>query len=174
MSALRSVACVMVTVMASACALYEDTGDEAPSDETPDDETPGETPTIPLVADANGCHVVAALDGSTAMSSTFGPYVFGTATFCLHLDGSQLHRGHFMANTRYQAGDASGFSLEMTDANGSPLGSGWDVSVGHTDTKTFANLEMAVAGGTVLEVRLVVTATDKTSTVNVALFDPLD
>lgn len=161
MAALRSIVMVMVTVIAGGCA---DDGDPAAPVDDP----------LPLMPDANGCTEVASLDGAQAESMKFGPYVFGTGTFCLHLDASQLRRGHFMANTRYEVGSASGFTIEMTSSDGSPLASGGDVTVGHTDPMTFASLEMPVTGGTDLDVRLVVSSADQATPINVSLFDPLE
>jgi len=128
----------------------------------------------PLVPDANGCAEVATLDGAQSDSMAFGPYLFGTGTFCLRLDASQLRRGHFMASTRNEVGTQSGFTIAMTAPDGSPLAAGWDVTVGATDPMTFANLEMPIAGGTLLDAKLVVTAVDNASSIQVSLFDPLE
>jgi hypothetical protein len=159
MAALRSVVLVMVTVLAGGCA--DDPA--APVDEP-----------LPLTPDANGCTVVASLDGAQSESMQLGPYVFGTGTFCLHLDASQLRRGHFMASTRNEPGSASGFSIEMTSSDGSPLATGGDITVGQTDPMTFASLELAITGGTELDVRLIVSSADHATAINVALFDPLE
>jgi hypothetical protein len=158
MSAVRSVA--LALLLASGCATEPD---------LPPDQQPR-----PLVPGKNGCHEVATLDGVVAGSLTLGPYVFGTGTFCLHLDASQLRRGHFMASTRYESGIASGFTIELTLADGTPLAAGGDVTVGQADPMTFASLETPITGGTALDVRLVVSALDRATGVNVALFDPLE
>jgi len=140
----------------------------------PPDPQPPEEQARPLVPDANGCAEVATLDGLQGDSRTFGPYLFGTGTFCLRLDASQNRRAHFMANTRNELGTVSGFTIAMTAPDGTPLESGADVTVGLTDPKTFASLERAIDAGTVLDVRLVVSAADKATAVHVALFDPLE
>lgn len=159
MSAARTLA--LIVAVATGC-----TSDptSAPSDAQPQ----------PLVPGKNGCVESLSLDGAVGGSTTLGPYVFGTGTFCLHLDATALRRGHFMASTRYQMGTVSGFTMNMTDAIGTSLAMAGDVTVGQTDPMTFASLEMPITGGTELDVRLVVSAVDQASTLNVALFDPLE
>jgi len=160
MRAARSIA--LGILIAGGCAT------EGVPDLPPDDQP------RPLVPDANGCADVATLDGAQSDSMAFGPYLFGTGTFCLHLDASQNRRAHFMASTRNEVGTQSGFTIVMTAPDGTPIETGGDVTVGQTDPRTFASLERAITGGTVLDVKLVVTSVDKASSIQVSLFDPLE
>lgn len=133
-----------------------------------------------LVADANGCHGTASLDGSlespdpNSGQATFGPFLFGQGRFCLHLDATNNRRAHLMIETDRFDGEHSPISMVLERPDGTVLVEGWDVAFGQTDTKVFTNLEMAIEGGTAQDVVLVVDADGVSSEIGAALFDPLD
>jgi len=146
----------------------DDPVDAAPADAPDDVQTPVLCPTsIPLAPGSPG----------TPAGMEVGPLELGTASFCLHLDTRGLIRGHFMAGTSLrESGDASSFTLTLADTNGTTLVEGWDVSIGNTDTKTFANLEMAMEADLERDVVLTISAKGGTAPVTnlgFSLFDPL-
>jgi len=131
--------------------------------------TPVETP--------DGCFANETLDGVAGAPVDFGPLVLGGANVCLRLDASKnLQSGHFAAGTDQQAGEASAFTLRLTDPAGTVLLDGWDVSVGQTDPRTFANLELSIPAGEIRDVILEVRAKGpQTATkITVQLFEPLE
>lgn len=149
-------------------------GNEAPMDEEPQ---PDPEP-MDLVADANGCHGTASLDGMAPTMegnhAGFGPYVFGHARFCVHLDATRNRRAHLMIETDRFDGEHSPITMVLERPDGTVLVEGWDVAFGQTDTKVFTNVELAIEGGTALDAVIVVDADGVASAVAAALFDPLE
>ena len=134
-----------------------------------DDEGPG------------GCDEAVVLtpsSGSTPASTTVGPVTLDESgtDVCLHLDGTALLRSHFSAGTELEVGAASSFTLVLRDQDGGTLLDGWDVTIGDIDAHTFVNLEWSPVGGEVNDVVLHARAKSgtATTTLSLALFDPLD
>jgi hypothetical protein len=145
-------------------------------DETTDD--PNADP-LPLIADENGCHGTATLDGyprdqSTSGNVSFGPHAFGQARFCLHLDASENRDAHFMVGTTRFDGEIAPLALELQRPDGSPIASGDDIVINRNPPhRVFASLELAIDGGTVEDVVLVVDGS-ATSEVSASLFERLE
>jgi hypothetical protein len=150
-----------------------DTGTPPPAD--------GASTPAPLVNDPDPSHCAhVALDGSTGSSTptVAGPWTLGVTTLCLHLDASQNRYAHFMAGTKSEPGTTSSFSMTLADpSTGTTVVSGWDVSIGQTDTTTYENLELPIDGGTVRDLLLQITAhpgTQAETPLSLALFERLE
>jgi hypothetical protein len=121
------------------------------------------------------------LDGSTgnAQGTLAGPFSLDRngITLCLHLDATQnLVAAHFAASTAEEAGAASSFATVLEDSDGAVLQDSWDVSVGNSDTRTFANLEWNAPLHVVTETQLWLHAREQTAntTVSLSLFEPFE
>jgi hypothetical protein len=97
------------------------------------------------------------------------------ASVCMHLDATTLHRAHFMADLPARSGTTSGFSIVLQDPSGQALVDGWDLTIGETDPRTNAHIEWSPPAGVTTDATLVITAPQRTSsTIDIALFDPLE
>lgn len=165
---MRPLASLLAALVATGCM-----DREAPLDEMEPTAEP-----MDLVADENGCHGTATLLGMPESyedgRAEFGPYVFGHGRFCLHLDASMNRRAHLMVGTDRFSGEQAPITLRLERPDGTSIVDGWDVAIGHTDTKVFANLELAMDGGTVMDAVLVVDGAGVGSAIGVSLFDPLE
>jgi hypothetical protein len=125
-----------------------------------------------MTEDPTGCEISASLDGATGSTATpLGPT--GSANVCLHLDGTRNRVAHFAASTEAEDAVDSSFTLTLTDADGVLILDGWDVTVGESSPRTFANLEWDLAGGLTKDVVLELRGTAQTK-LSVALFEPLE
>ena len=127
----------------------------------------------PLVADANGCHGAATLDGAQSDNASFGPFAFGTGRFCLRLDASANTYAHFMAESSRVEGETSSLTFQLQRMDGTVLADGHELVIGQTSPIAFTTLELSVDGGTSADVLLLVDG-DATSTVAVSLFERLE
>jgi hypothetical protein len=97
------------------------------------------------------------------------------ASVCMHLDATMLHRAHFMLGMPAYAGTTSGFTVALRDAAGQLIVDGWDVTVGQTDPMTAATVEWSPPAGVTTDATLVISAPQPTTTtIDLALFDPLE
>ena len=124
------------------------------------------------------CDGARSLDGSVgdrvSIETTIGDQGFG---LCLHLDGTANIDAHFAAGTGWTDGTSSPFQLALYDVAGELIGEGWDVTVGETGARTFANLEWPMPTGEVRDVILRVTTTTGEpvpTTVGATLFERLE
>lgn len=170
---MRGVLFHSMVAMLAGLALVGCVDREAPMDMT----TPEPEPTE-LVPDANGCHGTATLVGTATNPEDgreqFGPFLFGHGRFCLHLDASANRRAHLMIGSDRFPGEHAPLTLSLEAPDGTLLVDGWDVAIGQTDTTVFANLELAIEGGTVMDAVLVVDGQGVGSEIGAALFDPLE
>jgi hypothetical protein len=122
------------------------------------------------------------LDGSSGTGSTqLGPMQLDASgtSICVHLDATNNHvAAHFMASTDSMPGSTSPFATVLEDASFATLQDGWDVTVGETSPATFENLEwnapLHVVTDTVLWVHATYATDTRTTSISVALFEPLD
>jgi hypothetical protein len=127
------------------------------------------------------CSADILLDGSTgnAQGTLAGPFVLDRngITLCLHLDATQNQvAAHFAAETANENGATSSFVTVLEDSDGTVLQDSWDVSVGNSDTRTFANLEWNAPLHVVTETQLWLHAREQTAptTISLSLFEPLE
>jgi hypothetical protein len=156
----------LAVILLAGCSTTGDNGDG------------GDDP-LPLVADANGCHGSAQLDGLASIQgapggyATFGPFAFGHGRFCLQLDVRENARAHFMAESDRFQGNEPPLTFQLQRPDGTVINEGGSLSYGFEDPHSFALVDMALVPGTVEDVVLVVDG-DATSIVDVSLFDPLE
>ena len=131
-----------------------------------------------VIEDPLRCDQAVSLDGSAADRVTIQANVdqdgFG---LCLHLDGTANYMAHLAAGTGWSDGTTSPFQLALIDSAARPIRAGWDVTVGETDPRTFANLEWSMAGGEVRDVILRLTTRDGdgiATTLDASLFEPFE
>jgi hypothetical protein len=129
-------------------------------------------------SDPHSCEQTATLVGEpmTDLSQSFA-LALDSVGWCLTLDATHnLQQAHFMAGSPIVHGTSSGVVFTLLDAaTVTTLVDGWDVSVGQTDTTTSANLEYSVPAGQTQTVILRMRAVDdRTDTLGVSLFEPLE
>jgi hypothetical protein len=125
-----------------------------------------------------GTTVMQGVDVPASVNIPSRSYDTNGALFCLELDARlNIQVAHFGAGTAYEPGDASSFVLALFgNGDNTMLGEGWDVSVGASDTSTFANLEYGVTKGDYIAVKLFVgaKAAAASTEVNLSLFEPYE
>ena len=132
------------------------------------------------VAQPAGCTETFTLVGATTPSPhTLGPIALDGAgvNLCMRLDASGLARAHLMGGTSWENGTASSFAATLERADDrSTIQDGWDVTVDDTPPRTMTNLEWSPAGGSTTDAILWVRArgATATTTIDIALFDPLE
>jgi hypothetical protein len=116
---------------------------------------------VPLVD--TGCH-----DSETLVSGvqsivpiTVGPYTLGSVGVCMHLDNSGFDvPSLFFAGSQALPGDASGFHVELRAiADDRLLGESVDET---SNGITFANLRVDVPADTILDAKMIISATELT------------
>jgi hypothetical protein len=127
------------------------------------------------------CSTDVTLDGSTgnAQPTLIGPLTLDQTgqTICLHLDATRnLAAAHFSATTDDQLGMVSAFATALQDDNFALLQDSWDVTVGNSQPRTFANLEWNAPLHVQTDAMLWIHARGQASStmVAVALFEPLE
>jgi hypothetical protein len=168
----------------AACVLLVGCIESDPPGTAPDPALGGEQPPPgeqeSQVLDPTPCPATISLYGmADSGSTTFASRAYDTAGeyFCLELDArDNIWIAHFAASTPYEAGAASNFQLDLLTADGAMLREGWDVSVGQTDTRTFANVEYSIEDRVVLSAKLHVHAKMATATgsFSLSLFEPYE
>ncbi len=126
---------VTLAAAVAACGGDENTGDPAAADDPTADANPSA---------GEYCDVTVELVGAISATPTEFPELevpADGASVCTHLDGRQIARSHFAANTANEPGPQSSFHLALSDSDGNPLRDGSDVTIGETEPMTFANLE---------------------------------
>ena len=169
---------ISIVVVLAGC--IADGSDSLPSPESEEPERQGDPAPSEIVDVPRECdHEVAMYGMGSSEPTIVGPLTLDAAgvAICLELDArDNLWIAHFAAGTNYQTGSASSFELGLYDADGNMLRQGWDVTVGSSPPRTFANLEYGMPKGDIIKAMLHVRAPNGTATSDIALhlFEPYE
>ena len=116
----------------------------------------GEVPDPGDHANALQCDASMTLDASTDTTSSQLSLVPDSVGWCLHLDGTadQHAAPVLFVQTSNVDGTHSDIDLTVLDATGSTLQTGWDVTVGHGSSDSFAELQWQMTSNEVVDVIL--------------------
>jgi hypothetical protein len=124
------------------------------------------------------CAMQVNLTGGSSGPKSVGPLTLDAngASFCAHLDATQLTRAHFAASTEHRMGATSGFATTLEHPDFTTIADGADITVGESPQLTFQQVEWGPPSGTATDVVLWVRAvgTSATTSISLDLFDPLD
>lgn len=117
-------------------------------------------------------------NGASPTSTELPALTSEGVTLCLSLDSTQnLERAHLAAATEIGMGAASLIEMALFDDEDKIMEEGWDVTVGQSAPKTFANLEYTLPVGQVTIAKLFVRSLRSSPVSNrlqISFFEPFE
>ena len=117
-------------------------------------------------------------NGASPTSTALPALTSEGTTLCLSLDSTQnLERAHLAAATEIGVGSASLIEMALFDDEDKIMEEGWDVTVGQSAPKTFANLEYTLPVGQVITAKLFVRSLSSAPVSNrlqISFFEPFE